>query len=535
MAGDDDIFGRLGKAADASPDASQSGVDAQTQESDASDAEIFASIDGLLQEEAPGVDVPQEPAEAIQEPAEVPLAPQADEPSEVEIQAEPTPEPDIEPVAESEPELVIPSDVELEPESSPSELEVPEGLEEFKIPQAAQTEIEPEPSIETRISERTSQRHVAVEPPQQSAATPAPTASASKIDIVELLTNNVLAQIGLGLAIAIPVFLIMFSGDKGDTKDILADKLEMQAPKETGFPSLEMKPKATGLASADRLEEQMRALAAQEPAPVPALEQGQAQANTEERTIEMTQEQLEALLARARAQGQSTPGVAVGPSKPRPKTKRVAKAPRGQAKPAPVSEPQPQRRRIGRFFESGEQLGATEDAGSTRSGKASTFAVGTTFEVKLDVGITSSRHGTVIAKLTRAVKTTSGTTLPKGTVLKGRSSDDGRKVFVEFMAVMTGNKALAFRGSAVSGKSKTPGVVAKRQGGSTSESRTRDRATNTAVEVGKDLVEAVGGRTGEVLNDLADGAGDEATRGRGRNRAILTLDAGTKFKVVVTQ
>ena len=358
----------------------------------------------------------------------------------------------------------------------------------------------------------------------------------SKLDLATLLQTSVAAQMALAALVMLPIYVVV----SGDGPEHVAPKEMVAQP--PSFPSLELKPRATGVGSAQRVEEQMAALqrrSTTKTKPAESSPQTKASLVEHQEAISLTQEELELLLAQAKAEArhQRGPQGVSGSRNAATRSTKTSKPVLLAQRPEPVGERgsagMPVRRRLGRFFESGGQLGAEE--GDRTQGQGRLFAVGTILEAKLDVGVTSTRHGVVIAKLTKAVKTLDGQTLVAGTVIKGRSSDDGSKVFLDFQAAMVGQSVVPFGGYAVRTKSKTPGLVAKRTGGSDADSRAKGRVTDTALEVGSDLARAVGGTTGEVLGDLADGATDEARRGNRPSRAVLTLDAGARFRVVVTK
>jgi hypothetical protein len=173
-----------------------------------------------------------------------------------------------------------------------------------------------------------------------------------------------------------------------------------------------------------------------------------------------------------------------------------------------------------------------EDEPEEEKKKQLQLAVGTRIEVTLDLGISSARHGTVVARTTERIVDTAGTVIPQGTVVTGRSSSGHKRIYVDVTAFRIGTRQYKAQGVATRGDA--IGIEAERVETSFDE-RTSARVADGALGALKGLAIAAAGTAGQVLSQTAGGALDEAQREQRIDRTVtLTVPAGTMFTVVIT-
>lgn len=157
--------------------------------------------------------------------------------------------------------------------------------------------------------------------------------------------------------------------------------------------------------------------------------------------------------------------------------------------------------------------------------------VGYRFNVMLTTGISSSRHTTVVAKLREDVVIDGQLVLAKGDVVRGRSSNDTERVFIDFKEAIHAGSALKFKGHAVTDG--LPGLKAHKKAIPKDE-----RSTNVLARAGLRTVEGIGGPPG-VAGRFAGEVADEGAREvrgdfQSRQSFVLTVQNGARFTVIVT-
>jgi hypothetical protein len=174
-----------------------------------------------------------------------------------------------------------------------------------------------------------------------------------------------------------------------------------------------------------------------------------------------------------------------------------------------------------------------EDADGDGSGaERLQLAVGARIEAVLDLGISSARHGTVVARTTDEVRDTAGQVIPKGAVLTGRSSSGHKRIYIELSGLRIGSVQYRLRGVATRGDDL--GLEAERIETPLQE-RAGSRVADGALDVLKGLATVAGGRVAQALSHTAGGAVDEVQREQRIDRTVtLKVPAGTAFTVVIT-
>ena len=220
-----------------------------------------------------------------------------------------------------------------------------------------------------------------------------------------------------------------------------------------------------------------------------------------------------------------------------PAARTSAKPRRRAARPKPaVDEPNRRRPRMGQFFAAGETIGEDKKssgarASSLRGSPKLSLPITTRIPVKLEIGISSTRHGTVLVKTTKRLRV-GKVTIPKGTVIRGQSSNDDGRVYLTFGELSLSGKQYKITGEAVQGKKR--GVQAAVKETSFSQ-RGSAAAQSGALDAVKDITGAAVEGVASPLRRVTDRVANEATTGSGpRYRRTLEVIAGKKFQIVVT-
>ena len=195
----------------------------------------------------------------------------------------------------------------------------------------------------------------------------------------------------------------------------------------------------------------------------------------------------------------------------------------------PVSELD---RELGNYFGVGGAVGGELSKGS----KDLDVPVGTRIPVWIGVGITSAKHGRVIARAAKDVKKNGEIVVPKGAIFVGRSSSDDKRVYVDFTQMRAGKQAVKIGGHAISGN--LPGLAPAVIKQPLSERQAKRARTGAAVGAKNAVADAVGlisGQAGEAVRGIGDGVvEEERLEGLDRN-ATLIIKANTNFEVLVTE
>lgn len=179
-------------------------------------------------------------------------------------------------------------------------------------------------------------------------------------------------------------------------------------------------------------------------------------------------------------------------------------------------------------------LGDDDDDGehAAREQELLKFSAGTRISAVLDLGISSVRHGTVVARTMQQVTDAAGLVIPKGSVLTGRSSSGHDRIYIEVTEVRVGVRQYRLRGVATRGNDL--GLEAERIE-TPLEDRTSARVADGALGVLKGLATVAGGHAGRALSQTAGGAIDEVQRDQRIDRNVtLKVSAGTTFVLVIT-
>lgn len=160
---------------------------------------------------------------------------------------------------------------------------------------------------------------------------------------------------------------------------------------------------------------------------------------------------------------------------------------------------------------------------------------GMQFEAVLSVGVSTAKSRPVIARVAKEMKRSGEVILPKGLVLRGKASDDGRRIHIDFTQLGgKDRKEVRFAGYAIQGGN--PGLAAKRV--------EVDDDTRASAAVGRGAIRTAGTVAGHLggglAGDLAGNVGkeglDEARRDVQPDRSYyLTAPQGTAFQIVVTE
>jgi len=160
------------------------------------------------------------------------------------------------------------------------------------------------------------------------------------------------------------------------------------------------------------------------------------------------------------------------------------------------------------------------------------LAVGTRIEVTLDLGISSARHGTVVARTTERIIDAAGVVIPGGAVVTGRSSSGHKRIYVDITGIRIGTRLYSAQGVATRGNE--VGIEAAKVETSFDE-RTSARVADGALGALRSLAVAAAGSAGRVLSQTAGGAIEEAQQEQRIDRTFtLSVPAGTVFTVVIT-
>ena len=201
---------------------------------------------------------------------------------------------------------------------------------------------------------------------------------------------------------------------------------------------------------------------------------------------------------------------------------------------AAFADPEPRSRGTGRrFFKPGGTIDVptSHKAGGAQSG--SDLPPGTRIPARLEVGISSGRHVPVLARATQDVEIAGRVVVPKGALLRGRSSNDERRIYIDFKSVTVGGTNRAISGHAVFGR--LPGLSAERREISADE-RQSTAVVRGVLDTADGLTRGLGG---DVVRDLARNVGRESLGEAEKDtqidrRFLLEAPAGARFMVVVT-
>jgi hypothetical protein len=159
--------------------------------------------------------------------------------------------------------------------------------------------------------------------------------------------------------------------------------------------------------------------------------------------------------------------------------------------------------------------------------------VGARIPAILDVGVSSARHGAVIARTSAEMVTTDGRKIAVGTVITGKSSSGHDRIYADFRKVIIEGEAFAIRAVATAGKQL--GLPAT-ETGVPLEDRTGARAGQGALGALRGAVSAIGGPLASGLSGAAGGVMDEAQRELQVDRTVvLAVPAGMAFELVVVE
>ncbi len=158
----------------------------------------------------------------------------------------------------------------------------------------------------------------------------------------------------------------------------------------------------------------------------------------------------------------------------------------------------------------------------------------TRVRLELQIGITSTKHDAVVlARVSEAVRIGEKVVLPKGALLKGRSSNDADRVYIRFHEVVIGKEKFAVDASAVEGD--LPGVKAMKRE-ATLEERQQSRVAQGALGAAADVaLRAAGvGVAGTVLRGVSSGAVEETQQAQQyETSVVLVVPARTQVDAVV--
>lgn len=169
----------------------------------------------------------------------------------------------------------------------------------------------------------------------------------------------------------------------------------------------------------------------------------------------------------------------------------------------------------------------------SKAPKGPGLPVGKTFPAKLEAGISSSMHATVIARLTQDVHVGDDLILSKGDVIRGRQGNDSTRIRIDFTEAIHNGVALKFKGHAISNGA--PGLPATKK-----KIPKEERGTNVvargALRTAGTVAGVLGGSVaGELAGNVAnEGAAEVRPDFNNRVPFVLTVPKGTRFRVMVT-
>jgi hypothetical protein len=189
----------------------------------------------------------------------------------------------------------------------------------------------------------------------------------------------------------------------------------------------------------------------------------------------------------------------------------------------------------GRFFTPGGLLKGTVEP---KSGARETLAlrIGDRFKAKLEVGIVSSVREEVIASVVDDVVRDGKRVLKKGDMLRGRTSNDDKRIFIRFQSVDCGGRPLALNAYAV--EKKMPGLRAVRREATLEEKSKKSAASGAISGVAREAgaILAEGSAVGRIVEGAANGVASEAQQEVKTDSSwVLEVPAGKTFEVVVTE
>jgi hypothetical protein len=153
--------------------------------------------------------------------------------------------------------------------------------------------------------------------------------------------------------------------------------------------------------------------------------------------------------------------------------------------------------------------------------------VGREVKAVLDLGITSLRHGEVLARVEQTV-TVGNASLPRGSMLVGSSENDRKRIYVTFTKAVVDGKPLALRAMAIEGK--MPGLVPIRREATLEERQSAEVAKGALDVVGELAKRGVGSIAGRAI----DGVTQESQRDQEVDRTVvLSVPAGRIITVKV--
>ena len=204
--------------------------------------------------------------------------------------------------------------------------------------------------------------------------------------------------------------------------------------------------------------------------------------------------------------------------------------------PAPA-EPMPARRRGSRYYNDAppEEPGAGAAKKPTGVQPAG-LPVNTRIRAELQIGITSTKHDAVVlARVLAPVQVADKVLVPKGALLRGRSSNDKDRVYIRFSELIVGKDKLSIDASVVEGD--LPGVHAQKREATLEErqqSRVAQGALGAAADVALSLTGA--GAAATALRGVSSGAVQETQQAQQYDTSVvLIVPARTPLELVVVE
>jgi len=160
----------------------------------------------------------------------------------------------------------------------------------------------------------------------------------------------------------------------------------------------------------------------------------------------------------------------------------------------------------------------------------------TRIRAELQIGISSTKHDSVVlAQVVTPVQVGDKVVVPRGALLKGRSSSDKDRVYIRFSELVVGNQRFTIDASAVEGD--LPGLKAQKRE-ATLEERQQSRVAQGALGAAADIALGLAGAgaAATALRGVSGGAVEETQRAQQYDSSVvLMVPARTAVEAVVVE
>jgi hypothetical protein len=201
-----------------------------------------------------------------------------------------------------------------------------------------------------------------------------------------------------------------------------------------------------------------------------------------------------------------------------------------------TAEAAPARRRGSRYYDAPVEDPAAGAAKKPAGIQPAGLPVNTRIRAELQIGISSTKHDAVVlARVLAPVQITDKVLVPKGALLRGRSSNDNDRVYIRFSELIVGKDRFSIGAAVVEGD--LPGVHAQKRE-ATLEERQQSRVAQGALGAAADVALSLAGAgvAATALRGVSSGAVQETQQAQQYDTSVvLMVPARTPLEAVVVE